>query len=59
MAGKWNCKLLSKVKYVQISLKKYLIRPVIETVRYREVTPRVQCKLGPKNNFCSREVSVT
>ena len=59
MAGKWNCKSLSKVKCIQISLKKYPIWPVFEPVRYREVTPKVQCKLGPKNNFCCREVSVT
>ena len=33
--------------------------PVIGRVRYREVSPRGACELGPKNNFCYRDMSGT
>ena len=37
---KWNCKILFKVKCIQISYKKCLIWPAIERVRYREISAR-------------------
>ena len=54
-----NCKTLSKLKCMQISFKKCVIWPVTGRVRYRDVSPRGACELGPKNNFCYRDMSGT
>ena len=44
---------------LQISYKKCLIWPFIGRVRYREVSSRWYCELGPRNVIRYREVSAT